>query len=535
MPYVLRIVALFYFLIGTQVTLAQSMVPFTGCSPNMYLTQYPTTGGTSLYILDNNNNPLTIPQIGTTTAVPLKINAVGFNPLDNFIYGIDATDKHLFKVDANNNVEDLGLVTGLPEVAFVSGDIDASENYYVKSNVPAEMQNLYKIDLSTSPATATLIPMNRPIRPLDIAYNKVDGLLYGVDMPSKQLFAVNPSDGQVTMIGNTKAGGAYGAIYTNGITGAVYGNRNSNTNPNFYYFDRTTGEATLISASVAAEGNDGAHCVNDAITFASDLSVTKTDNQTEYTPGTTNTYTVEVSNAGPFTAVNATVQDLVPSGIPESNVSYSVVTTQGSSTSVVGTQTGAINDVVNILKDGKITYTITIQIPANYTGNLVNTVSATVSADNVDNDTTNNTVTDTNTNVNSSPILALNDSFSNNEVNTTNGGVVGDITDNDTLNGVPVDDSQINITITDNGGIAGVSVDAEGNVSVPAGIAPGVYVLSYSICEKADPGNCATADVIIEVYRDSDGDGVSDVLDLDDDNDGILDTVEDSCTTSIVI
>ena len=94
-------------------------------------------------------------------------------------------------------------------------------------------------------------------------------------------------------------------------------------------------------------------------------------------------------------------------------------------------------------------------------------------------------------------IDAVADNFTG--VNGFTGGDAGDATGNDTLNGVAVDDNDLNISITNDGGITGVSIDANGIISVPAGTAAGTYNVVYQICEKAYPGNCDTTAATITV------------------------------------
>ncbi|WP_171032350.1 tandem-95 repeat protein, partial [Polaribacter aestuariivivens] len=146
-------------------------------------------------------------------------------------------------------------------------------------------------------------------------------------------------------------------------------------------------------------------------------------------------------------------------------------------------------------------------------------------------------------------IDAVNDDFSTTVVNGITGGASGDITTNDLLNGVAVTDADINITIENDGGLTGVTVDTNGNVNVPANSATGTYTITYKICEKVNTTNCDTATAIVKVDGDTDGDGVLDSVDkcngfddnadndndgvadgcdLDDDNDGILDTAENA-------
>ncbi|WP_159800444.1 T9SS type A sorting domain-containing protein, partial [Flavobacterium sp. MK4S-17] len=96
-------------------------------------------------------------------------------------------------------------------------------------------------------------------------------------------------------------------------------------------------------------------------------------------------------------------------------------------------------------------------------------------------------------------IEAVNDDFSTVTINEGTGGVAGDVTLNDLLNSVAVNDADITISITDNGGLAGITVDADGNINVPASATEGTYTVVYSICENVDNTNCSSAEVIIVV------------------------------------
>jgi large repetitive protein len=71
---------------------------------------------------------------------------------------------------------------------------------------------------------------------------------------------------------------------------------------------------------------------------------------------------------------------------------------------------------------------------------------------------------------------------------------------NDTLNGVPVTPSTIVATVTIPASNPGVVLDpATGNVSVAPGTPAGPYTITYEICERLNPSNCATSTVTVIV------------------------------------
>lgn len=355
-----------------------------GCTSKLYLSQT-----NSLYEVITSSNPLSYPLIGTAS---VNYNSTAINPLNGVMYGIQTpTSNVLVSINPDGTSANLGAVSGLPTgVTYNSGEIDNLGNYYVKVNT--NNNQLYRINLST--LTATLITLNASVNLPDMAFSITTGLLYGVNSTNGQLVSINPSTGSVVGIGITPGAVNFGAMFASS-TGEMYGADNTG---GFYQFNLTTGQRVLISNSPASAGNDGAHCVTAPISFGSNLSVTKTDGKTQYIPGTTNTYTIVVSNSGPFGVLNATVSDPVPTGIPAANVSYTAVASSGSTTSVVGTQVGAINDLASVPVGGTITYTVNINVPLSFTGNLVNTVTVTPPANSTDTDLTNNTNTDTDTN-----------------------------------------------------------------------------------------------------------------------------------------
>jgi large repetitive protein len=71
---------------------------------------------------------------------------------------------------------------------------------------------------------------------------------------------------------------------------------------------------------------------------------------------------------------------------------------------------------------------------------------------------------------------------------------------NDTLNGVPVTPATIVATVTTPASNPSVVLDpATGNVSVAPGTPAGPYTITYQICERLNPSNCATSTVTVIV------------------------------------
>ncbi len=108
-------------------------------------------------------------------------------------------------------------------------------------------------------------------------------------------------------------------------------------------------------------------------------------------------------------------------------------------------------------------------------------------------------------------IDAVDDDYSASPVDGAAGGDVADanVLDNDTLNGEPVDPADVTITSTPTGPL---TVNTDGTVSVASGTEPGTYTIDYTICEVADPENCDTATVIVEVVA---GANIIDAVDDD--------------------
>ncbi|HZL11045.1 MAG TPA: gliding motility-associated C-terminal domain-containing protein, partial [Prolixibacteraceae bacterium] len=123
------------------------------------------------------------------------------------------------------------------------------------------------------------------------------------------------------------------------------------------------------------------------------------------------------------------------------------------------------------------------------------------------------------------------DDFSETPINGYEGGTVGNVINNDELGLNSVAPGDVVVTITNNGGLSGAVIDENGILSISPETPAGTYTITYQVCEELNPTNCAESTVMLDVsgepdLTDTDGDGILNINDLDDDNDGIPDNIE---------
>lgn len=105
---------------------------------------------------------------------------------------------------------------------------------------------------------------------------------------------------------------------------------------------------------------------------AADLQLTITDYATQYIPGTSRHYTINVSNAGPGSVSGATVTDIFPAEIL-SVTSWSCTVTGGATCGWTGSLN--ISDIVDLPAGSTITYDFFVTTDGGSAGNLVNAAS----------------------------------------------------------------------------------------------------------------------------------------------------------------
>lgn len=354
---------------------------FATCGPEMYITQGPNKDtNTTLSRVDTSTIPFTLTPIGTGS---VPYNAVGFRPADLFLYGIRIGTRNLIRIHSDGSTEAIGAITGLPVPAdsFNAGEIGTDGFMYVKQQDAVNV--IYRIDLSGLDAVPATAPVATAI-PLVLNGNAVSGAdfawinnrLYSVNQDGRVIY-IDPASGVVTALPTINAAlGNVGSLF--GTPNALYGSRNPAPG-GFYEFDLVTGAATRLSGSPPVGTNDGAHCASAAITFETDVGVSKTNTPAQgpndlpddiYTPGTNVVYTIVVSNRGPVGVQNMPVVDALPAGI--TTASWTCTITQGNGACGQASGTGAINDRLDLEYNdtnpvvAQATYVLTMSVPADY-------------------------------------------------------------------------------------------------------------------------------------------------------------------------
>lgn len=154
-------------------------------------------------------------------------------------------------------------------------------------------------------------------------------------------------------------------------------------------------------ATAACTGGDV--CANDELCVegacevidlpAADLSITISDGATAETAGTSITYTIVVTNAGPNAVEGARVVVNLPDEL--TGASWSCVASSGSACLASGA--GAIDALVDLLFSGTATFTLTATVSATAIGAITSTASVTAPPGRIDPDSDDATATDTDT------------------------------------------------------------------------------------------------------------------------------------------
>ncbi|MFN0108247.1 MAG: hypothetical protein ACKVZH_05270 [Blastocatellia bacterium] len=169
------------------------------------------------------------------------------------------------------------------------------------------------------------------------------------------------------------------------VNGGAHGTSQASSVSEFPVNGATRGASGLIVNSVGA------------IPFCSttsDLSITKTNNQTTMVPGAPSTYQIVVRNNGPNDVFGVPVTDTLPAII--TSASWTCTASAGSACQTAN-GVGSISTKVDLKNGGTATFALTVTPSPSATGQITNTAAVGMPDGAVDPNPTNNTASDTDT------------------------------------------------------------------------------------------------------------------------------------------
>ncbi len=192
-----------------------------------------------------------------------RVNGVGYDPVNGYIWGYNIDQNQVVKVDASFNVTSY-TVSGLPAQAYWVGDVSTSGIYHLLSG-----STMYKVDVTgASPSYVGSTAVSPGGTVLDWAFNPIDNQLYTVTQSANNLLRIDPNTGTVTNLGapsvlsgeTTK----WGAVYFD-VTGDFY--ISGNTTGDIFRFPNVqnlsaggTPAASHFADGPSSSGNDGTKC-----------------------------------------------------------------------------------------------------------------------------------------------------------------------------------------------------------------------------------------------------------------------------------
>jgi len=228
------------------------------CTGSFFLSQYDnSTPPTTLYdvVVDTN---ITFSQL---TIYNLEINAIGFNPNDNYIYGIDQNTLNVIRMFSDGTFQDLGQPANLPINAYISADFDSNGNFVITGGSSDAIVTISITGSSVSVVTTATLFYNPPIpgsnlNVADIVFHPATGKCYGYDFGTDKLVEIDPNSGEAILISPSP--------FLNPSIGALFFKPNGDLFgygvDTLYSIDIQTGDIQAVSPGPSANARDGCSC-----------------------------------------------------------------------------------------------------------------------------------------------------------------------------------------------------------------------------------------------------------------------------------
>ncbi len=252
----------FILLIGLFFSRDLKAQSFGGCGTVAYIFQGDPTGVYSLDLASGVYRTVMNPVLPN-----VKLNAVGFDPIQSYLWAVNTKTAELVRVDAGFNAA-VFTVPELPVRTYYVGDINNEGIYHLYTT--QEGGKIYKIDVSSGAPTYISAFGAAAGNIHDIAFNPIDGDIYTIEKNTNRLKRIDHVTGQVTNLGAVPGlsgkTSPYGAVFFDG-SGDFYASENSTGH--IYRIrsvqDLNAGDyigSTLFAYGPSSSNNDGAKCAS---------------------------------------------------------------------------------------------------------------------------------------------------------------------------------------------------------------------------------------------------------------------------------
>ncbi len=261
----------FFLLAYALLTPAAAQQPFT-CDGRIYRV-VEEQGGTTFQELSIDDAAQTVSVENRAFFGGNRINAIGYRPNDNLIYGLILGDPYvLCRIDADFQLTPLQTLALPPELLFVSGDISPGGRYFtVLGFTPESSDNLLAlIDLEDPAFGLDVVPISKTnpearLYCADIALHPTLDVFFGYEHSEGRLITLDAGTGlvdntsyplQPDIQGNVPSlfFDADGRLYGAGAPENVF------TNRNLYRFDTDTGVGEIFETLGFERNQDACSC-----------------------------------------------------------------------------------------------------------------------------------------------------------------------------------------------------------------------------------------------------------------------------------
>ncbi len=289
------------------------------------------------------------------------LNALAYNPVDGFQY-YTANPNRLFRVDANMNVEYLGVFTGNN---YNAGAMALDGTFYVLNS---GSKTLSILDVDSMQATKLSYAAGASkFSTVDIAIDpRNEGVIYGWDINNRILkrmyltgSGVSATVSKIESVGSgNNAFREVGSLYFE-ASGDLIGYSNDVNNPKsqetLIRINTTTGVVQVIGEGESTSSNDGASC-------AYGLEFYKTTSSRTLNLGETFTYTFDIENSSSKVLDDVVFEDQLQSGFLWASEPYDLNgITISATTSLTGNALAKFS--IDSIQVGNSSFKIDVTVP----------------------------------------------------------------------------------------------------------------------------------------------------------------------------